>query len=502
MSEVRVRFAPSPTGGLHMGGVRTALYNYLFAKQNGGKFLLRIEDTDQNRYIEGAEEYIIEALKWSGLEPDEGVGFGGEFAPYRQSERKEIYKEYVLELIKNKKAYYAFDTPEELDKLRNQAESKGEVFNYNALNRYQLNNSLRKDKKETEEWISSGKPYVVRFMIPENEVILLDDIIRGKISINSNTLDDKVLFKSDGMPTYHLANIVDDHLMKISHVIRGEEWLPSLPLHVLLYEAFGWESPKFAHLPLILKPEGKGKLSKRDGEKHGFPIFPLEWKTEEGSVSGYREEGYFPEAFINMLALLGWNPGTEDEIFSLEELTQLFDLNKVSKSGARFNPDKAVWFNHQYLQKKTNQDLLVCYQKKLIENGIEPKNDFDLKVIELLKERANFVKDIFEQGKFFYLALESYDEKAVKKAWKEDSKDILNDFSLQLSDLENFSHEAIHDLVQSYVSEKEIGFGKLMMPMRLSLVGALQGPDIPVIMELLGKDEVLKRIKNMISILG
>lgn len=494
MSEIKVRFAPSPTGPLHIGGVRTALYNYLFAKHHGGKFLLRIEDTDQNRYVPGAEDYIIESLKWLGLEPDEGVGYDGPHAPYRQSERKGIYEEYARELIDSGKGYYAFDTAEELDDLRKEAESKGETFIYNSQNRNRLNNALNLSAEEIQSKISSGTPYVIRFKVPENETVLLEDLIRGRISIDSNTLDDKVLYKSDGMPTYHLANIVDDHLMEITHVIRGEEWLPSMALHELLYKAFGWNSPRFAHLPLILKPEGKGKLSKRDGDKHGFPVFPLEWKTGEGVSKGYREEGYLPEAVVNMLALLGWNPGTEQEIFSLEELIPAFSLEKVSKSGARFNPEKTIWFNHQYIQQKSAEDILPEYEKILSEKGISAHAEFNLKVIELLKERANFIQDIYEQGKFFYNSPENYDEKAVGKAWKEDTKELLTVFSEELNDLPSFGHTVIHDKIQEFVSQKAIGFGKLMMPVRLAMVGSLQGPDVPLIMELLGKDEVLKRL--------
>lgn len=495
MPEVRVRFAPSPTGPLHIGGVRTALYNYLFAKNHGGKFLLRIEDTDQNRYVEGAEQYIIDSLKWLGLEPDEGVGYGGPHTPYRQSERKDIYTQYAQQLIDSGNGYYAFDTAEELDALRAEAEKNGQTFIYNSQNRNQLNNSLNLTSEEIQSKINSGIPYVIRFKIPENQTVLLDDLIRGKISIDSNTLDDKVLFKSDGMPTYHLANIVDDHLMEITHVIRGEEWLPSMPLHELLYKAFGWQAPKFSHLPLILKPEGKGKLSKRDGDKHGFPVFPLEWTTEESTSMGYREEGYLPDALVNMLALLGWNPGTEQEIFTMDELVQLFNLEKVSKSGARFNPEKTVWFNHQYIQQKSGEELLQEFNKVLEKEGINSSDEFNLKVIDLLKERANFIKDIFEQGKFFYIVPEAYDEKAMSKAWKEDTADLLNEFSQELSSLNSFDHTAIHDKIQAFVAEKEIGFGKLMMPIRLALVGSLQGPDVPLIMELLGKEEVLKRIK-------
>lgn len=494
MSEVRVRFAPSPTGPLHIGGVRTALYNYLFAKHHNGKFLLRIEDTDQNRYVEGAEDYIIESLKWLGITPDEGVGFGGDLGPYRQSDRKDIYTKYAQELIDSGNAYYAFDTAEELDAMRTKAEKSGQTFIYNSQNRKQLNNSLNVSEEEVHSRLKAGVPYVIRFKIPENQTIEMEDLIRGKIAIESHTLDDKVLFKSDGMPTYHLANIVDDHLMEITHVIRGEEWLPSMPLHELLYKAFGWTPPKFAHLPLIMKPEGKGKLSKRDGDKHGFPVFPLEWKTEEGISKGYREEGYLPQAMINMLALLGWNPGTEQEIFSLDELATAFTLEKVSKSGARFNPEKTNWFNHQYIQKLTPLEILEDYKKVLAHEGISASDEFNLKLIALLKERAHFIKDIFTQGKFFYVTPESYDEKAVNKAWKDDSKDLLTEFAEKLNALSSFDAASIHDAIQAFVTEKEIGFGKLMMPVRLALVGSLQGPDVPVIMELLGKEDVLIRL--------
>ncbi|WP_322971512.1 glutamate--tRNA ligase [Faecalibacter sp. LW9] len=499
--EVRVRFAPSPTGALHIGGVRTALYNYLFAKHHNGKFLLRIEDTDQTRYVEGAEQYIIDSLKWLGLTPDEGVGFGGEFAPYRQSERKEIYKKYVEELLANGKAYYAFDTAEELDAARTKAEENKETFIYNWSTRGQLKNSLSLSKEETQALLDANTPYVVRFIIDDTRTVLLDDMIRGKISIDASTLDDKVLFKSDGMPTYHLANIVDDHLMEITHVIRGEEWLPSMALHELLYDAFGWEAPRFAHLPLILKPEGKGKLSKRDGDKHGFPVFPMEWVTEEGTAKGYKQEGYFPEAVINMLALLGWSSGTDKEMYTMDELIQDFSLEKVSKSGARFSPDKAVWFNNQYLQQKSAAELLPAFQDVLTAEGIGTNDTLDTQVIELLKERANFVKDIFEQGKFFYVAPTAYDDKAAKKAFKEDSTEILTKFIDVLNSTE-FTAEALHDAMANFVTAQEIGFGKIGMPLRLSLVGALQGPDVPVIMAMLGKDETITRINKIIEVLG
>lgn len=502
MTEVRVRFAPSPTGPLHIGGVRTALYNYLFAKHFGGKFLLRIEDTDQTRLVKGAEDYIIDSLKWLGLTPDEGVGFGGDFGPYRQSDRKEIYASYAQQLIDSGHGYYAFDTAEELDELRKEAEKEGQTFIYNSKNRKSLNNSLNLSADETKAKIEAGEPFVIRFKIPENQTVQLNDLIRGEIQIDSNTLDDKVLYKSDGMPTYHMANIVDDHLMEITHVIRGEEWLPSMALHELLYKAFGWTAPRFAHLPLILKPEGKGKLSKRDGDKHGFPVFPLEWKTEEGTSMGYREEGYLPDALINMLALLGWNPGTEQEIFEIEELAKEFSLEKVSKSGARFNPEKTVWFNHQYIQQKSNNEILPLYNQVLETKGIKADNDFNLKIIDLLKERANFVREIYTQGDFFYHSPENFEEKAVKKAWKEDSAGILNDFTAELDRLTIFNHENIHTLAQDLVNTKEIGFGKLMMPVRLALVGGLHGPDVPVMMELLGKEETIRRLKFIGNTLG
>lgn len=499
MNKVRVRFAPSPTGALHMGGVRTALFNYLFAKHHNGDFLLRIEDTDQKRYVPGAEEYIIKSLEWCGLIPDEGPTTGGNFGPYRQSERNEIYQEHIKALLIEGKAYYAFDTAEELDVLRQEAEKKGQAFLYNSSTRKNLKNSLNLPQEEVDQLLSSKTPYVIRFKIPEDQTIRTNDIIRGTVIVNSNTLDDKVLFKSDGLPTYHFANIVDDHLMKISHVIRGEEWLPSLPLHLLLYEAFGWEAPQFAHLPLILKPEGKGKLSKRDGEKLGFPVFPLAWNTEEGSVNGYKEFGYFPEAFINILALLGWNPGTEEEIMDIETLIQKFDINKVNKSGARFNPKKAIWFNQQYLQKKSNEDILPEFQKILEENNITTNDSFDEKIIDLVKERANFIYQIWEQAKSFYIAPNSFDEKGLSKVWKNDTKEILLQFLELNNKIENYSAEKIHDEIHDFVKNNEIGFGKIMMPLRLSIVGALQGPDIPIMMEIIGKENIAKRIEFLIN---
>jgi len=506
MKETRVRFAPSPTGPLHMGGVRTALFNYLFAKRHGGKMILRIEDTDQTRFVPGAEDYIKESLAWTGIEFDEGIDRKGDFGPYKQSERKDIYARYIQELIDNGKAYYAFDTPESLDKIRKEYEARGERFMYNYATRNRLDNSLSLSPEKIKEKLASGAPYVVRFKMPENQEVEMNDIIRGKVVVNSNTLDDKVLMKSDGLPTYHLANIVDDHLMQISHVIRGEEWLPSLPLHYLLYEAFGWDKPQFAHLPLIMKPVGKGKLSKRDGAKMGFPVFPLEWKDPKtGEVyAGYREDGYFPESFVNLLALLGWNPGTEQEIFTMDELIQIFDLERVNKSGAKFDPEKAKWFQHQHLQRKSNDELVDLFIPLLQEKlgyTVEGKaiRDYSKKVIELLKERATFVKDFWEQGGFFFTAPTEYAPKAVKKQWKEQTPDLMLEVIEVLQNIDDFKAENIKEKLSDWITGKEIGFGKVMQPLRLSLVGDLKGPDLFVIMEMLGKDEVINRIQKAVE---
>jgi glutamyl-tRNA synthetase len=498
MSEVRVRFAPSPTGYLHIGGVRTALYNYLFAKKNNGKFILRIEDTDQSRFIEGAEEYISETLKWCNLEPDESTEKGGPFGPYRQSERKDIYNKYISDILATDYAYIAFDTPEELEKLRADHEARGKVFSYNHEIRNSLNNSLNLTPDEVKKKITDGIPYIIRFKIPPHRTLVLNDIIRGKFTINTSTLDDKVLVKTDGMPTYHFANIVDDHTMKITHVIRGEEWLPSLPLHVLLYEAFGWKAPEFAHLPLILKPEGKGKLSKRDGDKFGFPVFPLAWedKKEGTSSIGYREEGYLPEAFINMLTLLGWSPSDDKEILSLKEVIQEFELEKVHKSGARFNPEKAQWFNHEYILKAAPSELLPSFRETLKEKEIKFDDKKDLRIIGLLKERVNFVKEIWEAGSFFWISPSCYNEKNYKKVIKEDTKSILSQLSSELQAIQ-FTEKELHDYIHEFVEKSGLGFGKVMQPLRLALVGELKGPDIPVIMEIIGKEESLERIKNL-----
>ncbi len=502
-NNVRVRFAPSPTGPLHIGGVRTALFNYLFAKKHKGTFILRIEDTDQNRYVEGAEKYIVEALQWLDIPFDEGPNIGGTVGPYRQSERKDIYKKYIDILLNTGHAYYAFDTPEKLDFHRKDHEAKGKTFIYNWHNRLKLENSLSLSADAVKKRIANGEKYVVRFKTPENETLVLQDIIRGEIHIDTNVLDDKILFKSDGMPTYHLANIVDDHLMEISHVIRGEEWLPSLALHVLLYRAFDWKAPKFAHLPLILKPTGKGKLSKRDGDKLGFPVFPIEWKAGEDVSRGYREDGYFAEAVVNMLALLGWNEGngSEKEMYSLHELIDVFSLEHVSKAGAKFNPDKTNWFNQQYLQLKSDDELASLFLKSIKEIEPLPTLAYTKKVISLLKERATFVADFWELGKFFFIAPNSYDEKAVRKQWKETTPALMQELILILTEIEDFSSNKIETIVKEWITKKEIGFGKIMQPLRLSLVGALKGPHLFDIMDLIGKKETLTRIKNAIDCL-
>ena len=497
--QVRVRFAPSPTGPLHIGGVRTALFNYLFAKKNNGTFVLRVEDTDQNRYVEGAENYIVDSLNWCGIPFDEGPGKNEKFPPYRQSERKHIYKQYADKLISKGKAYYAFDTTEELDQLRKEVEAKGETFIYNWHNREQLTNSISLPKDEVEKRIANGEDYVIRFLSPKDEILQLKDIIRGDIQIDTNVLDDKVLFKSDGMPTYHLANIVDDHLMEITHVIRGEEWLPSLALHKQLYDAFGWESPEFAHLPLILKPTGKGKLSKRDGDKLGFPVFPMEWKDpKSGEISrGYKEDGYFPEAMVNFLALLGWNPGTEQELFSLEQLANAFELERVNKSGARFDPEKIKWFNHHYMQEQSNNDLTERFKAVQPELSDVDDNYIGL-VIGMIKERAAFVSDFWELSSFFFIAPDVYDEKATKKAIKEDTNDLLNKVIELVNSIDDFTVENLQTTLKGWITSNEIGFGKVMMPLRLALVGALQGPDVFDIMFMIGKSETINRINNLL----
>jgi glutamyl-tRNA synthetase len=496
--QVRVRFAPSPTGPLHIGGVRTALFNYLFAKKHGGVFYLRIEDTDQNRFVPRAEEYIMEALEWLGIAPTETVGKNEKFGPYRQSERKDLYRQYADELINSGWAYYAFDTAEALDAHRKLHETEGKTFIYNWHNREKLDTSLVISKEETDKRIAAGENYVIRFKTPVNETLRLHDIIRGDIKFETNLLDDKVLYKSDGMPTYHLANIVDDHLMETSHVIRGEEWLPSVPLHVLLYKAFGWEAPEFAHLPLILKPIGNGKLSKRDGDKMGFPVFPLEWKSEEGISSGYREKGFFPEAVINFLALLGWNDGTDQELFTLEELAEKFDLNRVHKAGAKFDPEKNKWFNHQYLQKQNDESLAKAFAPILSEKEIVVDNNKLIKIVSLIKERANFVSEFWEMSAFFFVAPTSYDEKAAKN-WKEETPNLMQQLISVLENIGDFTSINIETIVKDWLTKNEIGMGKVMQPFRLSLVGALKGPHLFDIVELIGKEETIKRLEKAIA---
>lgn len=509
--KVRVRFAPSPTGPLHIGGVRTALFNYLFAKKHGGDFLLRIEDTDQNRYVEGAEAYIIEALNWLNIPYDEGPGKEKDCGPYRQSERKVLYKQYADALIESGNAYYAFDTSEELDAHRKDHEAKGKTFIYNWHNRLKLKNSLVFSSEETQQKIANDEEYVIRFKSPEDETLHLNDIIRGEMQVETSILDDKVLFKSDGMPTYHLANIVDDHLMKITHVIRGEEWLPSLALHVLLYRAFGWKAPQFAHLPLILKPTGNGKLSKRDGDKMGFPVFPLEWKTSEGDLfSGYREDGYLPEAVVNMLAFLGWNPGTEQEIFSLEELVDAFELERVNKAGAKFDPDKTKWFQHQYLQKIDDAVLASEFERYLNRLSVERQGialsqqpiETIRKIVTLLKERATFVSDLWEQGSFFFEAPATYDAKAADKSFKAETAVLLKKVISILNATEDFSAENLSEQVKGWITSENIGFGKVMMPLRLALVGEMKGPEVFDILSILGKEESVARIEKAIDYMG
>lgn len=500
MKEIRVRFAPSPTGPLHIGGVRTALYNYLFAKKHGGKMLLRIEDTDSARFVPGAEEYIIEALNWLGIKIDEGVGVGGSHAPYRQSERKAVYKKYVDQLLEKNVAYIAFDTPAELDAKRSETSN----FQYDASTRQQMINSLTLSKEEVKARIDNGDTYVVRIKVEPGEDIVVHDLIRGEVKINASIIDDKVLYKSsDGLPTYHMANIVDDHLMEISHVIRGEEWLPSAPLHVLLYRYLGWEDsmPQFAHLPLLLKPEGNGKLSKRDGDKLGFPVFPLEWidpKTGEKS-SGYREAGYFPEAVVNFLALLGWNPGTEQEILSMKELIHLFSLEKVSKSGAKFDYEKGKWFNHKYLQEKSNKELALLFAPVLKEKNITTDETIIIKIIGLIKERSNLIADFWEQSAFFFQAPTVYDEKAVQKRWKSETPQLMSELIAVLESIPEFSAANTEEVVKTWIAQKEYNMGAVMNAFRLSVVGELKGPHMFDIISVIGKKETLQRINNALK---
>ena len=501
--KVRVRFAPSPTGALHIGGVRTALYNYLFAHQHGGELVFRIEDTDSNRFVPGAEEYIIESFKWLGIKFDEGVSFGGNYGPYRQSERRDIYKKYVNQLLEDGKAYIAFDTPEELEAKRAEIQN----FQYDATTRMQMRNSLTLSKEEVDRLIAEGNQYVVRFKIEPGVAVHVDDLIRGDVRIMSDILDDKVLYKSaDQLPTYHLANIVDDHLMEITHVIRGEEWLPSAPLHVLLYQAFGWEDtmPRFAHLPLLLKPEGKGRLSKRDGDRLRFPVFPLEWhdpKTGEVS-SGYRESGYFPEAVINFLAFLGWNPGTEREMYSIDELAELFDITKCSKAGARFDYQKGIWFNHEYILAKSAEEIASIFAPIVAENGVNESLERITKVVEMMKDRVNFVSELWPLCKFFFVAPTEYDEKTRKKRWKEDSAQQLTELMEVLKTIDDFSVEGQESIVHQWIEQKEYKLGNIMNAWRLTLVGEGKGPGMFDISAFLGKQETLDRMKRAIEALG
>jgi glutamyl-tRNA synthetase len=474
----------------------------LFAKKQGGDFLLRIEDTDQTRFVPGAEEYIMESLEWCGIKVDEGIREGGKFGPYRQSERREIYKKYADQLIESGHAYYAFDTSEELDSLRKNAEDNKDTFTYNSATRKRLNNSLTLSADEVAAKISAGEAFVIRFKMPENYEVNMYDIIRSEVKVNTDTLDDKVLFKSDGLPTYHLANIVDDHLMEISHVIRGEEWLPSMPLHVLLYEALGWKDtmPQFAHLPLLLKPAGNGKLSKRDGDKLGFPVFPLLWKAANGdTASGYREEGYFADAFVNLLALLGWNPGTEQEIFTMSELVELFSLERVTKSGSKFDPQKAEWFNHQYMMNKTDKEIALLFTPVLKEKGIDASEEVVEKIVGMVKDRAHFVKDIWEQASFFFESPSQYDPKVVKKRWKEGTADQMILIKEVLAGVENFNAELAKQAVSDCIEKNEWGFGAIMNALRLCIVGAGKGPDLFDIIEIVGQNEAVSRIEKAVN---
>ena len=500
--KVRVRFAPSPTGPLHIGGVRTALYNYLFARQHGGDLVFRIEDTDSHRFVPGAEDYIIESFRWLGIKFDEGVSFGGNHGPYRQSERRAIYKKYVDQLLADGKAYIAFDTPEQLEAKRAEIQN----FQYDAKTRMQMTNSLTLSKEEVERRINDGEQYVVRFMVEPGIEVHVDDMIRGDVKIKSDILDDKVLYKSaDELPTYHLANIVDDHLMEITHVIRGEEWLPSAPLHVLLYRAFGWEDtmPTFAHLPLLLKPEGKGKLSKRDGDRLGFPVFPLEWHDPKtGDVSsGYRESGYFPEAVVNFLALLGWNPGTEQEMFSLDELVEQFDIHKCSKSGAKFDYQKGIWFNHEYILRKSNEEIADLFAPIVANNGVDESMERITQVVAMMKDRVSFVKELWPLCSFFFIAPTEYEQKTVKKRWKEDSAKVMGELAEVLQGIDDFSIEGQEPVVMKWVEDKGYKLGDVMNAFRLALVGIGKGPGMFDISAFLGKEETIKRLQRAIEVL-
>ncbi|MFA0962104.1 glutamate--tRNA ligase [Roseivirga sp. BDSF3-8] len=502
--EVRVRFAPSPTGALHIGGVRTALYNYLFARKSGGKMLLRIEDTDQTRYVPGTEEYIMEALDWLGIKMDEGIKEGGEYGPYRQSERKEHYRQYAEKLVEEGNAYYAFDTPEELDAMRERLKAaRVDQPQYNAITRTTMKNSLTLSAEEVKQRIDSGEPYVIRLKVPKKEEVRLNDMVRGWVMVHSTAIDDKILMKSDGMPTYHLANVVDDHMMGITHVIRGEEWLPSAPLHVLLYRFLGWEDsmPQFAHLPLILKPDGNGKLSKRDAEKHGFPIFPLEWTEPETGekVEGFREFGFLPEASINFLAFLGWNPGTEQEIFSMDELIEAFSIERIGKSGTKFDIDKAKWYNEQYIKTKSGEQLAGYLRESLNQEGIEASDERIIRVCEIMKERVTFPGQFWTDAKFLFVTPDSYDEKVVKKKWTDEAVLALTEYKKALADVDNLTPETAKSVLTETLEKNNIKMGRVMQAVRLAITGKGAGPDLMDIISILGKDEVILRIDNALS---
>ena len=506
MRKVRVRFAPSPTGPLHIGGVRTALYNYLFARQNGGDMILRIEDTDQTRFVPGAEDYIIEALDWLGIKFDESVHIGGNYGPYRQSDRKPLYRQYADQLLRDGWAYYAFDRPEVLDAKRKEYEEQKKTFQYDCTTRDTMENSLSLGADEVARRLENGDPYVVRFKFPENIDITVHDLIRGDVTMNSRLLDDKVLFKSDGMPTYHLANIVDDHLMEVSHVIRGEEWLPSAPLHVMLYRAFGWEDtmPQFAHLPLLLKPDGNGKLSKRDGDRLGFPVFPLDWHNPEtGELSsGYRERGYLPEAVVNMLALLGWNPGNDQELMTMDELISLFSIEHISKSGAKFNIEKAKWFNHEYLQKCSDERIAEMFLPQLKEHGIDAPHDYVVKVCGMMKERISFPSELWDQTHYFFVAPTEYDPKAVAKRWKPGMTTHMAKV-IEILNTVPFEYDAIHQaLLEDYIKGNELNMGQIMNSLRLAVVGTTVGPDMLTLVMTIGKEETIARVQRAIDTLG
>jgi len=508
MSKIRVRFAPSPTGPLHIGGVRTALYNYLFARKHGGTFILRLEDTDQTRFVPGAEEYIVDALKWCGIEIDEGIGApdnAGPHGPYRQSERKALYRQFAMQLIENGNAYYAFDTPEELEEMRDRMKRAGVPSpQYNAMTRAHMKNSTSLSAEEVQRRLDAGDPYVIRVKMPRNEEVRFEDQIRGWVVVNTANLDDKVLFKSDGMPTYHLANIVDDHLMEVTHVIRGEEWLPSAPLHVLLYRFFGWEAPQFAHLPLILKPDGKGKLSKRDGDRLGFPVFPTNWINPETQevYGGYREWGYFPDAFVNMLAFLGWNPGTNQELFSMDQLIEAFSIERVGKSGARFDPDKTRWFNQQYLRAKDSQWLGEALRQNWAEQGVQLDAAKAERIAGLLVERAVFVDDMVRDGAYFVVAPTEYDEKTAQKKWKQPAISHVREIASAWGAVENFNATACEAAFSDYLKANELGFGAVGPVLRLALCGVAMGPSLFEIAEIIGREETLQRIESAIAALG